>query len=255
MMHATPFLQAALPLGGIRPDDARRLLESERTGNKQGLQSDIVQYPSHFAIELAYIIESFGKGTEEEAKQILDLYLNGSKSLMLAVSYAQRNSAYSSQLWAILIEHCLHNSQDDGDKKDGSLFGSLLECAALSGADLAHLVTQIPQGMNVEGLRPRLVAAVADYRWKLKMHEAASSIGTNERIVLLRELAHRSRRGTRFSGEQMLAEQSTELTPPSSPRASTTKSSDETVASNVNTTNRPMERPNRYRLSFAVPIR
>ena len=244
--------QAALPLGGIRSDEARRLLEVERTGNKQGLQSDVVQYPHHFALELAYIIERFGKGTEEDAKQILDLYLNGSKSLMLAVSYAQRNTEYSSQLWSILIDHCLHNAQDDdGATKDGSLFGSLLECAALSGADLAHLVTQIPQGMNVEGLRPRLVAAVADYRWKLKMHEAASTIGTNERIVLLRELAHRSRRGTRFSQAQLNAERESLALPPSSPDTEAKKVDEQ----GINMCNRPIERPNRYRQSFVVPIR
>lgn len=216
------------------------------------MQSDvIVQYPNYFALELAYVIEHFGKGTEEDANQILDLYLNGAKSLMLAVSYAQRNTEYSSKLWTLLIDHCLNNAQDEGDKKDGSLFGSLLECAALSGADLAHLVTQIPQGMNVEGLRPRLVAAVADYRWKLKMHEAASSIGTNERVVLLRELAHRSRRGTRFSSEQM-ADESAGL---ASGAAETdeTKTDDEALEENV--AYRPMERPNRYSLSFAVPIR
>lgn len=240
-------------MGGIRPDEARRLLEAERTGNKQGLQSDIVQYPHHFATELAYVIERFGKGTEEDAKQILDLYLNGSKSLMLAVSYAQRNTAYSSELWTILIDHCLNSAQADGDAKDGSLFGSLLECAALSGADLAHLVTQIPQGMNVEGLRPRLVAAVADYRWKLKMHEAASSIGTNERVVLLRELAHRSRRGTRFSSEQM-ATDTEEPSPFASAAPGDAADNDETQ-DQPNMASLPMERPNRYRLSFAVPIR
>lgn len=218
----------------------------ERTGNKQGLAAgDVVQHPNHFAIELAYVIEHFGKGTEEDAKEILDLYLNGAKSLMLAVSYAQRNADYSSELWKILIDYCLK----DEDNKDGSLFGSLLECAALSGADLAHLVTQIPQGMNVEGLRPRLVAAVADYRWKLKMHEAASNIGTNERVVLLRELAHRSRRGTRISSEQIADEALV------SPLTTAKDEPEEEKIDEGNVAYRPMQRPNRYRMSFAVPIR
>lgn len=175
--------------------------------------------------------------------------MNGAKSLMLAVSYAQRNATYSSQLWKILIDHCLNNA--DGDKKDGSLFGSLLECAALSGADLAHLVTQIPQGMNVEGLRPRLVAAVADYRWKLKMHEAASTIGTNERVVLLRELAHRSKRGTRFSSQQMA--ESLPDTVGSLEESDAKGDNDGEAEENV--AFRPVERPNHYRLSVAVPIR
>lgn len=238
--------QAALPLGGIRPDEARRLLEAERNGNAQGVQSDVVQFPHHFALELAYISEHFVKGSEEDAKQILDLYLKGSESLMLAVSYAQRNTTYGSQLWTILIDHCLTSAQD------GSLFGSLLECAAQCGADLGHLVTQIPQGMQIEGLRPRLVAAVADYRWKLKMHEAASSIGTNERIVLLRDLAHRSKRGMRFGMLAAESEAPNALSSPAPPERKPSNSSGLKVAT---IPNRPLERPNRYRLSLAVPIR
>lgn len=238
-------------MGGIRPDEARRLLQAERTGNKQGLQSDVVQFPHYFAIELAYVIEHFGKGSEENAKQILNLYLQGSKSLMLAVSYAQRNTSYSPQLWTILIEQCL---QDD---ENGSLFGSLLECAALCGADLAHLVTQIPQGMQIEGLRPRLVAAVADYRWKLKMHEAASIIGTNERAVLLRELTHRSKRGMRFSKleqdeSESAAAASQAFSPRNSPARSALSKSDDDKKT---VTRRPLARPDRYRISFAVPLR
>jgi vacuolar protein sorting-associated protein 41 len=241
------YLQAALPLGAIRPDEVRRLIEAERTGNKQGILSDVVQFPHYFAIELAYVIEHFGKDSEEDAKQILDLYLKGSKSLMLAVSYSQRNTTFGSQLWAILIDHCLTSAQDE----DGSLFGSLLECAAQCGADLAHLVTQIPQGMQIEGLRPRLVAAVADYRWKLKMHEAASSIGTNERIVLLRELAHRSKRGMRFS-KLATSDTADGMSPPASPSKDLSQNSKAEVAT---IPNRPLERPNRYRLAFPVPIR
>ena len=228
------------------------MLEAERTGNNktQGILSDVVQFPHYFAIELAYVIEHFGQGSEEDnAKQILNLYLKGSESLMLAVSYAQRNTAFSSQLWAILIDHCLTTSTQD---EDGSLFGALLECAAQCGADLAHLVTQIPQGMQIEGLRPRLVAAVADYRWKLKMHEAASSIGTNERIVLLRELAHRSRRGMRFS-KLATSDAADGVSPPAC--SSQNRSNSNSKADVATIPNHPLERPSRYRLSFTVPIR
>lgn len=190
------FLKATLPLGGIRPQDARSALESERLESKGGL-------PATFALELAYIIDHYGEETEAEAREILDLHTRGAKSLVLAVSFAQRNEAYSSVLWAAIMEHCLGNSSQSADsqeeeKIDGSLFGALLEAAALAGADLAHLVTQIPPGLAVEGLRPRLVAAVADYRLKLKMHEAASEAASQEMIIILRELSHRSRRGARY---------------------------------------------------------
>ena len=151
---------------------------------------------SSFCLELAYIIEHYCEETEAEAFGVLDLYLDGVKSLMLAVSYAQRQKKYSTLLWDRLINYCLSN--ESVQSGNGTLFGALLEASALSGADLARLVARIPPGMNVEGLRPRLVAAVADYRLKLDIHEAASKAATGEKIALLREVAHRSRRGVRY---------------------------------------------------------
>lgn len=165
-----------------------KILEKERKGGART-----------FALELAYIMEHYGDDSEGEARLILDLYLKGAQNLMLAVSYAQRAQEHSSKLWDILISHCL--SSETGavhNVIDGSLFGSLLEAAALSGADLAHLVKQIPPGMSIHGLRPRLVAAVADYRLKLQMRHTSSDIANAEKIALLREVAHRSRRGMRF---------------------------------------------------------
>jgi hypothetical protein len=117
--------------------------------------------------------------------------MKGAKSLVLAVSFAQRTPSHSSRLWTTLIDYCIAH-------ESGRLFGSLLEASALSGADLASLVTKVPPGMSIEGLRPRLVAAVADYRLKLKMHETASESATQELISILQELGHRSRRGARY---------------------------------------------------------
>ena len=193
-----------------------------------------------FAIELAFVIEEYGDGSEEDAKAILDLYLNGANSIMLAASYAQRDTAHGSELWDTLIQFCLDAGATNRD--DGSLFGSLLESAALCGADLSLLVTRIPEGMNVEGLRPKLVAAVGDYRLKLKMHEAATGIGEKEKIGMLRELGHRSRRGTRFYGAQKAPK--AELVSPTVPEAV-----DATMPP------RPLKRPTRYRFRVGVPMR
>ena len=95
-----------------------------------------------FAIELAYIIEHYGDESESDAREVLDLYMNAAQSLVLAVSFAQRNQTYSSVLWSALIDHCLVNDKEANNSQeqlDGSLFGLLLEAAALSGADLANL--------------------------------------------------------------------------------------------------------------------
>lgn len=167
-------------------------MENERTKDADD------KFSSSFALELAYILEHYGSDTESESHEVLDLYMKGAKSVILAVSFAQRNNTYSSGLWEALIGHCLEREEDREGNPDGSLFGALLEAAALSGSDLAHLVQKIPPRMSITGLRPRLVAAVADYRLKLKMHESASEGATQEMISLLRELSHRSRRGVRY---------------------------------------------------------
>jgi hypothetical protein len=203
------MLQVVMQLGGIQPMEIAKLLQAER--NKGGSSSIVSR---SFALELAYILENFGNDGSDETSLILDLYLQGCRSLMLAVSYAQRTPARSQKLWESLIDYCLsekhqelpiqsfaqtrRKSSGKTSKVDGSLFGSLLEAAALSGADLAHLVQQIPPGMSIEGLRPRLVSAVADSRFKVQMRELAREIAAWERRLLVRELEHRSRRGIRY---------------------------------------------------------
>lgn len=169
-----------------------------------------VRYPHLFARELAYVIDRCGSGSEDDSRMILQLYLEGAKSLPLAVAYAQRNKAHSTILWDSLVSYCLDpkpqlarkrkgkRKESISDKEDGHLFGALLEVAARSGADLSHLVSKIPKGMQIEGLRPRLIASIADYRVKVQMHKAAAEVLNKDKVDLLRELAQKSRRGTRI---------------------------------------------------------
>jgi len=122
----------------------------------------------------------------------------------------------------------------------------LLEAAALVGADLAVLVTRIPQRMNIEGLRPRLVAAVADYRMKLSMHESAADTCRSDRVSLLRELGHRSRRGMRQSGASFS---------PSILFPSLVTREIGLTATGKKDMRHPVQRPSRYRLAVRLPIR
>lgn len=237
-----------LQLGGIRPTEVGKTLEVERKGGA-GV--------SHtFALELAYIMENYGDDAEAGARMILQLYLKGAMSLMLAVAYAQRVKDYSSVLWEILINHCLSDTTkrlSGSVGADGSLFGSLLEAAALSGADLAHLVAQIPPGMGIEGLRPRLVAAVADYRLKLLMHKSSAEIASEEKITLHRERTHRSRRGMRcelssHSKMQMLPSLAKE-------GAADELTQEEDTPQARLASRRTKERTDRYSLAYSLPMR
>ena len=203
------FLKVALPHGGVRSEEVRRMLEDLRSGGSGSLSSSsaqaagvldgnasVVKYPHLYSSELAYVIERAGSDTEENAKYILSLYLEGSKSLPLAVSYAERNTIHSELLWNDLISYCLKSTSENSEP-DGLLFGSLLEVASRFGADLSNLVSKIPTGMRIEGIRPKLVSAISDYRLKLKIHESSSTIMEDDKIDLLRQLSHRSRRGLR----------------------------------------------------------
>lgn len=187
--------------------DARRTLETIRSDEANDSDDDTndgdnqKRTSSTFALEVAYIIEHYFDQTTGEAMAVLDLFLEGVKSVMLGVSFAQRHRQYSSVLWEKLINHCLTSklvTRTEDGTGGGMLFGSLLEAAAVSGADVARLVAKIPPGMVVEGLRHRLVAAVADYRLGVVIHQAACSAADEERVALIREVAHRSRRGVRF---------------------------------------------------------
>jgi hypothetical protein len=153
-----------------------------------------------FAHELAYVIERTGKVSEEDSKQVLLLYLEGVVSLPHAVEYAERNLPHSAILWDSLVSYCLNTNPSGSlrsDGLDGKLFGSLMEVSARSGANLAHLVSKIPKNMRIDGIRHRLVAAISDYQTKLKLHENAFHVFSKDKIDLLREHCHRSRRGTR----------------------------------------------------------
>lgn len=256
---ATPllsFLKVVLQLGGISPTSVGKMLQIERKG---GVFSRV------FALELAYIMEHFGKAaTEDDARLILDLYLKGTQSMMLTVSYVQRAHEHKAGLWEILIQHCLTEGgkpSSPGSKIDGTLFGSLLEAAGLCGADLAKLVAEIPPGMSILGLRPRLVAAVADYRMKLQTHQSASQVAATEKIDLLRELAHRSRRGIRY-------EPSDQARPPAwatfkeAAKGATSTSTDvpepadeQAEPSRLPKYLRPKQRQDRHYLSYSLQIR
>lgn len=234
-----------MQLGGIRPTEVGKTLEVERKGGAGVSRT--------FALELAHIMEHFGETSEAEAWLILELYLKGAMSLMLAVAYAQRVRQHSSALWKILINHCLSanlKQSKTGPSADGSLFGSLLEAAALSGADLAHLVAQIPPGMAIEGLRPRLVAAVADYRLKLVMHKSSSEIAAEDKIVLLRERTHRARRGMRCEILEVFPREKDD-----GADAVTVLPMEEETLQNRLTSLRTKERNDRYSLAYSLPMR
>lgn len=189
-------IQASLPHGGIQADSVIAQLESRRG---QRIDSPL------FARELAFVIEHFGKATAGEAMYTLQLYLRGADNLFLAVSFAERSGSNSSALWDALVGHCTAGidpsnpggTADDDDGPPGALFGSLLEAAARCGADLATLVSRIPEGVAIEGLRPKLVAAIADYRLKVRMHEQVDDLLNEDKVSLVRELTNVSRRGAR----------------------------------------------------------
>ena len=263
--------------------EARRLLEMQRATTESDDDDDddnvidfdeskekdsVIDHSHDFALELAYIIEHYSEESEAEAKGILDLYMEGANSIMLAVSYAQRQREYSAVLWEKLIQYCLSKTSSprsgksiQDTQKDGMLFGSLLEAAALCGADLARLVAKIPPGMVVVGLRPRLVAAVADYRLKLDIHQAAATASSEDRIALLREVTHRSRRGLRYeqrdfrhfysrSNKVQQAIGDSKRT-----RMMSASSNQDDQLARLRKTIRPRERRDRYSLTFSIPMR
>jgi len=200
----SPKMQATVLNGTVRPQLARKLIEGKRNEAFADAEVKGVPAPKGFlSRELAFVIEKSSRCTDSDAKEVLKLYLEGARSLSSAVAFAERSTEHSALLWETLVSYCLDPSNEKDsviDNQNSTLFGALLECAAQSGADLAHLVSQIPQGMNIKGLRPMLVAAVADYRMKVMMHKNACDTLVDDKISLLRELNHKTRRAARVIG-------------------------------------------------------
>lgn len=215
-------IQDALPHGGIKALEVREKLESIRSKTFTTNPS----YLSLFARELAYVMEyniiSNGNTLtlnkkKEDSRTIMELYLHncGRSSLNLAVAFAERNTRHSKMLWDMLVSYCLGTSDNNNRSLDGSLFGELLIVSAQCGADLSSLVSQIPEGMQIDNLRHMLIGAVSDYKLKLKLHENASHVLTGDYVELLRELAHKSRKGLRVltSKSEKTVKSKREVTP------------------------------------------
>jgi vacuolar protein sorting-associated protein 41 len=244
------FLKVVLQLGTIGPIEVGKLLEIERRGG--------AGVSNIFALELAYIMENYGNKNEADALLILELYLKGAESLMLAVSFAQRTKSHSKKLWEKLIEYCLLKSTSEKSSDGGCsgiLFGSLLEAAALSGADLSHLVAQIPKGMQVEGLRPRLIAAVADYRLKVLLHSKSNEIAAIEKGMLFLESSRRSSRGMRYDFTADLNQTSLDDISSDDNNIVLNDEINRESPSVLSARLRPRNRLNRYSHSMSIPIR
>jgi hypothetical protein len=243
-----------LPIGGVSPIDARRQLEtirSQEADPEEEGEDDAQWVSSNFAIELAHIVEFYGNRTQDDIMIVLKLFLEGAKSIMLAVAYAQRARSYSAVLWDTLIDHCLSPSVSG----DGASFGELLEAAALSGADLAKLVTKIPPGMVVEGLRPRLVAAVADYRLMVDIHKAASEAAAQDEVSLIREVEHRSRRGARFLFSGSTSIRHSPVKPAVGGECKVSEENEDEKPTTLDINFRPVERKSQHGFFLALPLR
>ena len=158
------------------------------------------------------MIEKSGSGTEKDAKQIMMLYLEVSIFLDLTLSYAERNTKHSTILWELLMVYCL-NSEEYKRKRDnevivqegvdGMHFGCLLKIAANLRADLAHLVSHISKRMRIISIRPKLLSAISNYKFKRSLCKAASTTYFKDKVSLLHASNHRSRHGLRVKKEEM----------------------------------------------------
>jgi len=178
------FLKSAQKHGGAKPSDARRLLEDRRKELMTDRNSEI----GLFSIELAYAIEKSGVG-KDDAVEVLRLYLEEVGSLPLAVQYVEsvkeNHGEMHEVLMGILVDAC----------SERQAIGDLLEVSAQYGGDVAALVAQIPKGTLINGLIPKLAAAVSNYQLRLKMYQSTSLLYEKDKVDSMRMYLHRSRRG------------------------------------------------------------
>ena len=127
----------------------------------------------------------------------MSLYLINCSSVYLGIKYATNHSTQKEMLLTLVVTHCLQ----DGGKK----IGQLLESASEVGADLSRLVREIPTGVEIDGLKDKLLKAISDYRQFLNLNAETLAIAGSERLHLLQTCSHTVRRGTRVSAKANIA--------------------------------------------------
>jgi len=101
---------------------------------------------------------------------------------------AENSISYKAVLWKMVVDFALESNRAEN-------LGELLESAALCGADLSKLVAEIPRGIEISGLKQKLLAAVTDYRNVLSIHIESEKVGKEDHLHLLRCKSHIIRRG------------------------------------------------------------
>jgi len=129
--------------------------------------------------EMVYIHGRIGN-----TREALDILVDHVGSVRRAIEFVE---AHDSSLWAPLIEHALAHP---------AFLAGLLDYAGSARVELAaKLVAQIPNGVQVSGLRQKLCTIFQDQKFQRAVHGASLQASSSDHMERLGQLYHLQRRG------------------------------------------------------------
>ncbi|XP_027177627.1 vacuolar protein sorting-associated protein 41 homolog [Coffea eugenioides] len=153
----------------------------------------------HYTLEKAYEIcaqrgllrqQVFILGRMGNSKQALALIINNLGDIEEAVEFVSMQ--HDDELWEELIKQCL-------DKPE--MVGVLLE-HTVGNLDPLHIVSMLPDGLEIPRLRDRLVKIITDYRTETSLRHGCNDILKADCVNLLIKYYKEARRAIYFSNEE-----------------------------------------------------
>ncbi|KAJ8611305.1 hypothetical protein CTAYLR_006607 [Chrysophaeum taylorii] len=129
--------------------------------------------------EMVYVLGVMG-----DARRALSILLDEIGSVRRAVDFVETHAATSKDLWDVLVAHALKN--------DAFLSG-LLDYAEIA----SRLVAQIPDRVEIPGLKHKLVHIFQDRRFQKVAHQMCARAAKNDCLDLLKQLYAYQNRGIR----------------------------------------------------------
>jgi len=126
-------------------------------------------------------------------KEALALIIEELEDVPQAIDFIK--DSHDSSLWADLVDRSLKSPRFIA----GLLghIGTAVMMEKTQGVDPAQLISKIPLGMRVPGLRDRLVKIISDYTMQLQLRESCNLVLKADCFVLLDKLVYKQTRAMR----------------------------------------------------------
>jgi len=144
--------------------------------------------PTPMHQEMVYILSRLGN-----TKEALALIIEELEDVPQAIEFIK--NSHDASLWSDLVDRSLKSP-----RFIAGLLGNIGTAVMMEkdqGVDPAQLISKIPMGMRVPGLRDKLVKIISDYTMQLQLRESCNLVLKADCFELLKKLCYQQRRAMR----------------------------------------------------------